>query len=644
MSIARSCSVRTAVAVGEEGEEGAQLAPARLWALAPVLEVGGGPPELLEGAQQVALFEPPVTVPADPGRAMPSIDDAVLKLWVFHPMRPPPEGVGSGSVAPLRPPSPAAAEVDSSPFVELELPDPEDGDPFTRDDGFDVYVDGARFLPDAVTVPRVNVKALTKDFQIVGRETEAVADLDSDAKAQPKFDLRIEYRVEVARPTATLLLRVDSVEEGSSELRVVGYAVLNLFHKPGSRWEQPTTDADGDFRLNEGAFQLPLMQGPPNKRAPLSLSSLDAYHRVPCATVLVRVRRAAKAPDGTVLTTSLVPKAEWRSRGLMVPAPPYGSRAYDSSRARPLPGEQLLYGFHARRRRATVRQAVAPMAQELQVSAPSGDDACRGWLKDRLATRPRALFDYTRVCKYQPAAGFRVAVEGAHNLPRTGYPFVVYCLSPPAPFYQDPKLTEEVEFTTLVDWDSPQKSPRFLGPPHSYKEEAFNPHLLLLLHVHTAALKKTEAVITSVGWTVLPIFVDGAYVANGRWQLPVYAGDPDKSLLEEMQYANAMTVIAGEAEKGRKSRAKAIDGCSVFVRLIDEQLEGCLRMPSGEYDTKYIPRDRIDRYRYDADRVARDSKTLRKLVPKASDEATFQQTMNRAVAQATDITHHVFNE
>lgn len=65
---------------------------------------------------------------------------------------------------------------------------------------------------------------------------------------------------------------------------------------------------------------------------------------------------------------------------------------------------------------------------------------------------------------YQPEIGFRVAVDGLHNVKvKTNGSFfkVLYCVSPPASFYQQVQLTGDTHLTTTLDWLSAQTSPEF---------------------------------------------------------------------------------------------------------------------------------------------------------------------------------------
>lgn len=69
---------------------------------------------------------------------------------------------------------------------------------------------------------------------------------------------------------------------------------------------------------------------------------------VPCATVLLRIRPAARSADMLdVLISEEHPQEQWEQLGIQVPAPAYGLAKYDSTRCEPSSIERKLYNFHS---------------------------------------------------------------------------------------------------------------------------------------------------------------------------------------------------------------------------------------------------------------------------------------------------------
>ena len=232
-------------------------------------------------------------------------------------------------------------------FMKVERgPLPDTVPVFAKGDCFDVYVDGARYLPSNVTISRCSIKVLPSEFGAVKitdssgkkvKEKNVVSRLSQDAYS-PMWGERLEFREESFDTTSCLMIRVDTVEEGSKDNEVVGYASLNLFNVKGETYgpEEP-----GDCVLNEGGHQIPIYYGAPTKKNIFNVDNLKKQHdRVPCATVLVRILPAKKREDGSVISAS---DSDSNADDLYIRAPAYTSGAYDSSSCIPKAAEELLY-------------------------------------------------------------------------------------------------------------------------------------------------------------------------------------------------------------------------------------------------------------------------------------------------------------
>jgi hypothetical protein len=77
--------------------------------------------------------------------------------------------------------------------------------------------------------------------------------------------------------------------------------------------------------------------------------------------------------------------------------------------------------------------------------------------------KPKASLDLARGFVYQSTIGFRVAIDGLHNVKgKAGSLFkVLYSVFPPGSFYQTPRVGKDVHFTVSTDWTSAQASPEF---------------------------------------------------------------------------------------------------------------------------------------------------------------------------------------
>jgi len=242
---------------------------------------------------------------------------------------------------------------------------------FENGDGFDVYLDGARFLPDNSTVTKVSLKAYTQSGKHIGGDDElAFCDLGGSLLS-PKFNLRKEFRGDQFDPTSTLMIRVDTFDNESQKARAVGYTLLNLFTEHKNREKQPDNANAQEFSLNTGCFQIPLHKKAPDVKK-LIANQLDAMPRVSCSTVLVRIVMAPKSDDGlTVLSRSDFEEGEWEKNKLVSVAPDYGpTGVYDSTRCVPMGVEERLYQVRKHRMDMPLREYVL---KELQKIDPEKD-------------------------------------------------------------------------------------------------------------------------------------------------------------------------------------------------------------------------------------------------------------------------------
>ena len=71
---------------------------------------------------------------------------------------------------------------------------------------------------------------------------------------------------------------------------------------------------------------------------------LDAMPKIPCASILIRIRGAPRSEDGmTVLCQEDVPPADWEKLGLDVQAPAYTSGEYYGGDCEPDDTETYAY-------------------------------------------------------------------------------------------------------------------------------------------------------------------------------------------------------------------------------------------------------------------------------------------------------------
>eukprot|EP01083_Nonionella_stella_P073747 199617_1 len=151
------------------------------------------------------LYKPPMKFPLEKSD---SLSHSQLSIVLFDPTSPPPERVVSLE--------PVAKDVEGGPpavklpWMRVDAKPPTEH--FEPGDGFDIYVDGCRFLPDNVTISQATIHVFTESFDQKILSTSAVCSLDSSAFF-PEFYLRTEMRGDKFLPTLTLVIRIDTLNQ-----------------------------------------------------------------------------------------------------------------------------------------------------------------------------------------------------------------------------------------------------------------------------------------------------------------------------------------------------------------------------------------------------------------------------------------------
>ncbi|ETW03484.1 hypothetical protein H310_04935 [Aphanomyces invadans] len=519
---------------------------------------------------------------------------------------------------------------------------------FSRGDGFNVYVDGARSLPDIVTITKVTCFALNADMGNVPplQDPSAFASLHDNAFS-PSFQLGLEFRGDRFNPTLTLLCRVDTIHSISKQAMVVGYAVLPVFleHDENRAATTPPTKATvQEFHLNAGAFQLPLRLGATlgTDRVDFTSKACDSFMKLPCATLLVRVCPAVKSEDGlSCLSRKDVPEADWAARGIAVPAPAYAEKVYDSTSSRPSLTEDKLYKLRLHRSLRLVSDVLLAVTEKATLDSP---DKLTTWLQSQLNKKPPAalLDNLAMVFPYRPEMGFRVAVDGLVNAPPGCLYKVISCISPPAPFYQDPKMTDDVHMTISYDWTSAQSHPQFSDGFISYRDvpEFHNTDLLVVFDVRGVKQVKGAWVSHQVGWTYLKLLNEAHCIAAGSFQLPVFAGALSLDLLQHDLALDALVALETPKKKGLISY---VQGMSVCVRVEDGCMPNTFPKPLVGLTPVGIPPATASKYTYDPAAVAaqQKKKPLGKLVI-GKTERDCEKELNIAFAKDMAISHYTF--
>ena len=287
----------------------------------------------------------------------------------------------------------------------IPCPDPPIGhELFAADDGFDIYIDGARWLPDNVMLTKVTCYVANAKMQPYGKFDKEVDPRTMSIRC-PYYLGRKEMRKNPSKewdPTLTLLFEITGLEgspinhvKSEKELKreagkagkekgagaakdagaakviagdqdtsqhlsaaptlpcvIVGFAVLHVFVDPIS-FAQPTNSGVAEYVLNEGSFQLSVYRAGLKEKEDLSAHSLiDEFKRL-STTLLVRLVKAPRSADGTKVESIKdhpdVEESDLEELKLLVRPQPYQVGGYsNASFSVPSASEQLIYAQRLR--------------------------------------------------------------------------------------------------------------------------------------------------------------------------------------------------------------------------------------------------------------------------------------------------------
>ncbi|XP_046327915.2 uncharacterized protein LOC124111997 isoform X2 [Haliotis rufescens] len=479
-------------------------------------------------------------------------------------------------------------------------------EPFMAGDGFDVYIDGCRYLPDSVTFSKVAGRILDRRYDVHGKDISTGVKLDSDSY-NPVYEHKEEYRLPTAAPSSTLLLKIYTMDKFYKKLTVVGYATLNLFVESGSE-RQPAIDRQGlQVSLNTGAHQLRVYNQGPNGVDPFSDTSMRTNNTrfVPCTSMLVRITKVPKGPQGKPLECSKVPQADWLRLGLWQPRPKYSDRIYYSMKCLPTKGESKLFHSLMKRTPISVRQAVARNTQAKDSflrSDKNMEQYIRNQLTKSMDTKPLEQ-DLNFIAEYSPKHGVKVALDSAVNLPWSNFTHCHMCLNPPGAFYLGtPHATyDKLTFTENLDLRSTNTSPAWRDGFKHFPRRSYHRFLTAVIHLQevfvTVSRDNYKYGLLEQAWTAVQMFKD-KYAYTTTFQLPLFAGSPSPQMLKQMAREPCREWMERNI---RNNTIKLIEGASIFVRVSDGRREDELitDIPTNklvEINMDYIPNGVKEQY------------------------------------------------
>ncbi|XP_043555057.1 uncharacterized protein LOC122554308 [Chiloscyllium plagiosum] len=501
--------------------------------------------------------------------------------------------------------------------------------PFNAGDGFDLYIDGARFLPDAVTISRVTGRIFDRNYNQIGPDIATKIDLNSNI-FRPFYNYHVEIRNPQISPSATLLLKVYSIDRFSLRLVLIGWAALNIFVESGYETSPKVDSAVVQISLNEGPHQLRLYYDGPDPDKPLSVNAVTLRGRyIPCATLLVRLVKAQVDKKLQALERNNVPKTEWVELGLFQPMPNYDDKVYFSDKVRPTVGENELYHAMVNRSVVLVREIV-PLIASSKEEELGTDDEIENWIHktlSRLTDVKPLSFNLTYITRYLSTFGIKLSVDGAKNVPWTNFTLVHCSCSPPGAYYfgsawirYDPPV-----FIENIDFSSLQKCPKWLDNFKSFPRRVYHEYLTVIFHLCEVAVSSLEEGtltfdLKDQAWSALQVFSKG-YCNTAVYQLPLYQGAPTQNVLAALAKEDAQCVLG---DLVRRNTILRVRGASVLVRVADgRRAEELQTYSEADINQSYLPSELIELYKAEPS-----STLLKEMIPAGKSREDFKKQLS----------------
>ncbi|XP_075472235.1 coiled-coil domain-containing protein 17 isoform X1 [Ascaphus truei] len=522
--------------------------------------------------------------------------------------------------------------------------------PYSPTDGIHLYIDGARLLPDAVTVTRVTGRVFDKNFDQIGPDISTGIDLYSDI-FQPFYNYSTQIQAPNIPPTATLLLKVYTIDRFSRELVLIGWASLSLFVESGTQ-KAPISDSGGvQISLNEGAHQIRLYHRAPPTDRPFSVEALELSGRVvPCATLLLRLVKASGDKNHHNLKPILL-------------RPEYSQGVYYSDTAQPTQGEIQLQKAMMNRSVVLVRDVIPPLAGSAGQGLISNEQLS-SWVQktffEQMTTTPRP-FQLTYVSRYLTMSGVKVSVDRAQDLPWPGFTFAHICFNPPAAFYfGQPWLKYDYPIPVEdIDLSSHQKFPVWQDGFKCFPRRMYHEHLTVLFQLNEVILSpQTDSNSQDIehakqepfsvdgkqpafrqgmqAWTALHVF-NNNYCNTDIYQLPLYQGAPSQAAISALQ-AGDCDMTLNDLEQ--KKMVQLLPSASLIVRIADGRRDEELNTyDQQDINQTYLPSDPVDSYSKEPS-----GEQLSELIPHGLKEEDFKKQLanwfRKYVSQNPTPSHH----
>ncbi|KAJ3276248.1 Coiled-coil domain-containing protein 17 [Terramyces sp. JEL0728] len=374
-------------------------------------------------------------------------------------------------------------------------------------------------------------RSLLKNCKIVTKQ-----DLDQSVY-NPEYKYSVTFKKGDVPAYSLLLLEIQTLDIISREITTVGFASVPLFSAAES--QKPT-----DFKYLFGAFQIPIYVDPFKQENWGSFWKPNGMKRFERALI--------KGPEISANEGEI---AE------------YSSKQFQTFEVdKPLSSDLNLYYFvYSQKKSFSVRDRLLAMG-DIPKTVTQTEESLTVWAT-KLFEQKRSIaesIDLSYIAKYDPAYGFKIAIDKAENLEQKGFTVAVISFST-YPFKKDQKLNlkypNDILYTKFTNLNSEYKHPEFDDGYFWYRRRNFNQDVWTIIELFSISNEE----IDSIGWTACPVFHPQKYVRMGRYQLPLFEGDIDIESL--MPYTTFEDAWKNEELSVSKNFG------SVTIRIVDGRRE-----------------------------------------------------------------------
>jgi hypothetical protein len=145
-------------------------------------------------------------------------------------------------------------EIDKRPFIRNVKPQFRNN-LFEKGSGIDLYIDGARYLPNSVGVTKILIRVIDSNLKDVMLPQTKLATMDSSIYV-PLFEFRHELRLPFYDPTLMVMITLLTLEPDNST-KIFGFSFLPLFINKDT-YKPVENVHEESFILLSGNYQIPI--------------------------------------------------------------------------------------------------------------------------------------------------------------------------------------------------------------------------------------------------------------------------------------------------------------------------------------------------------------------------------------------------